>query len=241
MKAKTSLLLKVSTVVFSILGIVLSMISAGADGYSHPAKRLTYFTGLSNIWIGVLMAVILANMFFAKQCNREKIKDALYVLKYIFTVSITLTAFIFCVVLAPGSKNGNYNAWTLSNIITHVVVPFFAIVDFVIDEYKIRIKSTHLLCTTIPPLLYLIFASVLGSMGFVFRNGETYPYFFLNFNSPAGFFGFSDVMHYIMGSFWWILFILAIILSLAFAYMKLNNINIIQNYYNKSIQREKER
>ena len=61
----------------------------------------------------------------------------------------------------------------------------------------------------------------LGLRGFVlnwdFGNGRNYPYFFLNWTSPAGVFGFGGG-EYFMGTFWWILVLIALVFGIALAY-----------------------
>lgn len=223
MKRKLLFTLKLSVALLSVLGVALSMTFATREGYSHPAKRLLYFTGQSNVWIGISCLLILLLPHIKRLSESERVKRALYLLRYVFVISITLTSLIFCVVLAPNAHKDNYDAWTVSSVITHCIVPALAILDFIIDEYRIEIKRHYILYTAIPPLLYSVFAIILGLFNVDFGRGDTFPYFFLNLKSPAGFFGTSNVMPYKIGSFYWMLFILLIVLSFGALYMKLNN------------------
>lgn len=223
MRRKTSICLKLLISFVSIFGVVLSFFNANADGYSHWSKRLLYFTSESNIWIALSCISILLLPYIKSASNSTRVKNSLYVLRYVFTVSITITGFVFCAVLAPGAENDNYNAWTVASIMTHVLVPVLSIVDFFVDDYRIKLTGRHMIYTVIPPFLYLIFAGALGFMKVDFGRGDTFPYFFMNFNSPAGMFGTSDVMPYKIGSFYWIIFILAIVISIAALYKKLYN------------------
>ena len=81
----------------------------------------------------------------------------------------------------------------------------------------------HILLTTVPPLLYSAFASVLCIMKVDFGRGEPFPYFFFNYYSPAGVFGTSDVMPYRIGSFYWIVFMFFVIIGVGALYRKLYN------------------
>ena len=223
MRNKISFYLKWVITVTAFVGIVISFFNANADGYSHWSKRLLYFTSESNIWIALsCLSVLLLPRFKSISCC-TRVKDLLYVLKYIFTVSITITGFIFCAVLAPGAENDNYNAWTVASIMTHIIVPVLSVADFFIDEYRIRLSKMHMLYTAIPPFLYLVFASVLGFLNVDFGRGDPFPYFFMNYNSPAGFFGTSDVMPYKIGSFYWIVFILFVVLGISALYRVIYN------------------
>jgi len=225
MRNRISFYLKWIIFAVALGGVVLSFFNANADGYSHWSKRLLYFTSESNIWIALSCLSILILPCFVGGTNSTRVKNSLYVLKYVFTVSITLTGFIFCAVLAPGAKNDNYNAWTVASIMTHVLVPVLSVIDFLVDEYRIKLTKKHMLCTAIPPFLYLIFASILGFMNVDFGRGDTFPYFFMNYKSPAGIFGMSDVMPYKIGSFYWIVFILFIVLGISALYRKIYNKN----------------
>lgn len=221
MRKIISVILKIIISVASLLGIILSFFRATPDGYSHWSKRLLYFTAQSNVWIGILSLIMLIYALAEGDKGSTRVKNTLYLLKYVFTVSITVTCLIFCVVLAPGSANENYNAWTFPSLITHVIVPALSIADLFVDEYKIALKKRHIFYTAIPPFLYMIFSTVLYLCRVDFGRGDPFPYFFLNFGSPAGVFGFSDEMPYMIGSFYWIVFILFIILGFASLYKKL--------------------
>ena len=223
MRHKISSVLKLLIPVMASVGLILNFVSANADGYSHWTKRLLYFTTLSNVWISVSLILILLIPFVKAWKDSTRVKNVLYIVRFVFVISITLTGFIFCCVLAPGAKYDNYNAWTVGSVFVHVLVPIFSVADFFIDTYRINIKWSHVALTLVPPLIYLVFASVLGAIGVDFGRGDTFPYFFMNYSSPAGIFGVSDVMPYRIGSFYWIVFMLVVIISLGALYRRLYN------------------
>ncbi len=222
-RRKASIAIKSLTVAFAFLGVSLSLVFAARDGYSSAGVRLLYFTGLSNLWIAAMLLAMLIIPCFKAFKENTRVKNSLYILRYIFTVSITLTGFIFCAVLAPGAKNTDYNAWTFSNVITHAVVPALAIFDMFFDPYRVLLTKKHVHHSLLPPFFYLIFASILILLKVDFGRGDPYPYVFLNYYSPAGFFGFSDVPPYIFGSFYWIVLMLFGVIGIGFLYRKLYN------------------
>ena len=198
--------------------MIISFVNAKYDGYSHWSKRLLFFTGQSNLWIGI-SSLILAILIIVKlTTHKDCVKDWLYTLKFVFTVSITLTGFIYCCILGPFAQasGNNYHVWSASSWLTHVITPVISIIDFVVDDYKYVFKKRHYLYGIIPPAIYLGFCAILGLFNVDFGKGETYPYFFLNFKSPAGFFGFSDQKPFIMGSFYWIIIFLLMTLNFVF-------------------------
>ncbi len=222
-REKISFSLKFVVSAAALIGVVWSFFNATADGYSHWSKRLLYFTSISNLWIALTFIALLVAARSKVWGKSTRVKNFLHTLKYIFTVSITLTGFIFCAVLAPGSANVGYNAWTAASILTHIVVPMLSAVDFFVDTYRVNLIRRHILLTTVPPLLYSVFASVLCVMKVDFGRGEPFPYFFFNYYSPAGVFGTSDVMPYRIGSFYWIVFMFFVIIGVGALYRKLYN------------------
>lgn len=220
---KISFIAKVAIIICSLGGVILSFFYADIDGYSHWAARLMYFTGLSNVWIGICVAVVLISPYI-KGLSSENGKRRLYILRYIFTVSITVTGIVYCFILAPFADKGGFVPWTLPSVLTHVLAPLLCIVDFFLDEYKIRLNRAHIALCAIPPLSYFAFAGILNILDVDFGRGDTYPYFFLNLKSPAGIFGFSDTPPFVLGSFYWILLFLLIIFTIAAPYAVITSI-----------------
>lgn len=205
------------TVISAFGGVLLSLISAPEDNFSHPWKRLLYFTAQSNIWIGSVFLLILV-LPFTKMKRGAVWQKRLYLLKFIFTVSITMTAIVFCGIIAPFSPQG-YRPWVFCNWLTHVVTPLLAVADFFLDKRRITIKTKHLFACLLPPLIYFSVTMVLGSFNFDFGRGEPYPYFFLDYRSPVGVFGFGKQSPFLGSFYWWTAFALLMLL-LALFYAK---------------------
>ena len=71
---------------------------------------------------------------------------------------------------------------------------------------------------TIPPIYYLIFAGIGFVLNWDFGYGDNYPYFFVNWGSPAGAFGFSSESPYI-GVFYYVLILSAFVIGIALLYV----------------------
>lgn len=222
MRKKFSVTLKYLVAIISFLGVVVACVFAGRDGFSVWPKRLLYFTQQSNIWIGAICLIIAILLTIELKTKKKLVKDYLYVIKFVFTISITITGIIFCSLLGPFAA-GEYNAWSFSSLITHVFVPVLSILDFFVDDYKIIFKKWHTLLGLIPPFAYFIFATILSLFNIDFGRGELFPYFFLNIRSPAGFFGYVPAEPYPhLGTFYWLLIILIFILLLSYLYYRLH-------------------
>lgn len=202
MQKISSLVLKSIVVVAVCVGVTIDVVA--------DTKSLLFFTIQSNIWIGLVCLVGLV-----LQLVRAPIKKWMYSVKLIFTVSITLTGVVYCGMLAPflGSE-----AWLFSRVLTHVVVPLASIADFVVSDYPADYKKWECTLVTIPPFYYLIFAGIGFALDWDFGYGDNYPYYFLNWGSPAGAFGFANESPYI-GVFYYILILLAFVVGVGALYI----------------------
>ena len=67
-------------------------------------------------------------------------------------------------------------------------------------------------------ILYAVYAGIGYVRNWQFSEGYNYPYFFLNWGSPAGAFGFTDELPY-MGCAWWILILFCALLIVGLLYL----------------------
>lgn len=209
--------LQVIVAACSAAGIILTTMLAGND-FMGGATTFLYFTIQSNIWIGVTCLIFAACNIICliRRGDNASFPAWAYVIKYVFTVSITLTGIVFCFVLAPTMPGAFSSA---ANVLTHVAVPVAAVADLFIGT-SIKLKTINFLWALIPPVYYVLFAATGFVCNWDFGGGNNYPYFFLNWNSPAGAFGFADGM-YFMGSFYWVIVLLAFISAMSIGYIAL--------------------
>ncbi len=216
--------LKILTALCSLIGLILSFAFYKADGYSHWWKRLLFFTSQSNLVVA-LFFIFLVVFPFIKFKNAEKANNLVCTIKFSLTIAITITGFIFLAVLAPFAHRTGYNAWSLSSILTHIITPVLAASDYFLSD-MIPLKKRHLFYSLIPFVFYLIFASVFCILKIDFGRGEPFPYFFMNYYSPAGVFGFSkNTPPFVLGSFYWFIILIGIILSIGLFYIKVHPSN----------------
>ncbi|MCR4677702.1 MAG: Pr6Pr family membrane protein [Lachnospiraceae bacterium] len=199
------------TVVFlsAVIGTFLSAY-AGRMTFMGGKTVFMYFTIQSNIAIAIISAI---GCFLLWQ--RKVPSKVWYVIKFVGTVAITLTGVVFVVVLAPTL---GVHAWNVQNILTHVVVPVAAAVDFFVTVSGVNIGKRNVIYVIIPPILYAIYAGIGYVLGWEFAAGVNYPYFFLNWGSEAGAFGFSSELPF-MGSAWWILVLLVFLIAVGYCYL----------------------
>lgn len=207
----SSIIIKVIVTVSAGLGTFLSWY-AGRDSFMGGNVVYKYFTIQSNILLAIICAVglvfVIKNKIPGRICQ---------IIKFVGTVSITLTGVVFCFVLAPtiGAE-----AWNIQNILTHVIVPVASIVDFLISGKHYTYKLADDIWVIVPPICYVIYAAIGYVNNWEFGHGLNYPYFFLNWGSEAGVFGFTNELPF-MGCGWWILALMVFLLILGFVYLKI--------------------
>lgn len=146
-----SCILKVIVVASAATGVILSAL-ASAGTFMGGRRVFMYFTIQSNIAIGLIC--LIGGMLLVAG---RKAGNGWFVVKFMGTVSITLTGAVFCFVLAPTLDR---YVWNAQNILTHVVVPVAAIVDFLVTGICADLKRSSALSGTLPPLAYAVYAGI---------------------------------------------------------------------------------
>ena len=204
-----SYILKTVTVLSALIGTFLSYY-AGRLSFMGGSRVFMFFTIQSNIAIAVICAIGCVMMLRGRDAGK-----VWPVIKFVGTISITLTGVVFGFVLAP-TLGGQ--AWNIQNTLTHLVVPVTAVLDFFVVSTAFEIKKRNDLFVIIPPILYAVYAGIGYVRGWQFIEGINYPYFFLNWGSPAGAFGFSNELPF-MGTAWWIVALLFFLLAIGYIYL----------------------
>ena len=208
-RKRISYALKLIVILSAAAGTWMSA-AAGRNFFMGGSRVFMYFTIQSNI----LMALISAAGFFMLMRDTA-IRQTWYAVKLTGTVSITLTCVVFAVMLAPLLGKA---AWNVQNTLTHLVAPVAAVADFFVVASGAEIRRKSVFCVLIPPFLYVVYAGIGYVSGWEFARGQNYPYFFLNWGSPAGAFGFTSELPF-MGCVWWILVLLIFLLAIGRCYL----------------------
>ena len=204
-----TLVLKCAVFLAATVGIAITAFATEKE-FMGGSTVFMFFTVQSNILIGIICLFGAVLLLAKKQPGA-----AWYVFKYVATIAITLTGVVFCFVLAPTLAD---KAWNIQNILTHVISPVCAIIDFFVTGIDAKIKKTAVVYVIIPPILYAIYAGIGYVQNWQFAPGYNYPYFFLNWGSPAGAFGFSKELPY-MGCAWWILALLVFLMFVGLIFL----------------------
>lgn len=210
-----SCLIKLIAIVASIYGMIKS--------YSG-AMFFTYFTNLSNIFIDIVLLI-----FLFYQIQNRKISQMMYVTKFMATISITLTCFVYMLLLAPTNEAGFLGAYFhngAGSFCVHLLNPVLAIIDFLYFDKEYCSSQKHVFYAIVPPLIYVGYVLVLGQCFHMrWDKAMLAPYNFLNYGAETGWFGFdlslfgSTTLG--IGSFYMIIVLILIFVGLGSLFLKM--------------------
>lgn len=134
-----------------------------------------YFTILSNmcVFIFYLISFIL---YFA---NKLKDNKLYYIIKGMITVDITLTMAVYNFVLTSGTL---YQEHVFAGMFVHLITPTLVILDYIMFGKKGHLKYSYPIYWSISLIIYTLVCWLYGFYGGVFADGNSYPYFYMNFN-----------------------------------------------------------
>lgn len=147
---------------------------------------LLYYTIQSNIFVMLTAAVTL--VFECRKIKGKPIANAVYTLRFISTVDITLTFVVFALMLSPVFVLQNNAAYLASpgNLLVHNLLPLAAIFDWCFFGSSRHFKKRHTLYALIFPLVYCIFMLTRSFLGLTV-DGNLVPYFFLDYQKSGWF------------------------------------------------------
>ena len=179
------IIIKLLLVISSVYGIIKT--------YFSPLS-FTYFTTLSNIFITLMVFIVLIKDIYYVITKKEiKYNNLIYIVKFLATISITLTFFVFLTILAPTLGGGILNAYLgngAGSLFVHFITPILAVIDFLVFDDEYKPKKRHAIYAVIPPLLYVLFVVIASENGLRWGTMPA-PYNFLNYKASTGWFGFD--------------------------------------------------
>ena len=211
----SSIIIKILLIISGLTGLTFSFI----NNSTSPFTPLLYFTVQSNIAI-ILITIAFLVFDFVKLKNPQfVIPNWLLIFKYIFTVGITLTFFVFLFILTPAiiyTNNVSF-LFSVNSICEHNIVPILAILDWFLFDDSSKINRSTILYGLIFPIVYMFFAFFVGSLGADFGEGSNFPYFFMDYNTQSWF----NLGNGQIGVIYWIIFLIFFILIIGWGLLRI--------------------
>ena len=172
LKTKLPKLLLLASTAYAVLNLL------------HWPLGFSYFTQLSNLYLAAVVLLQLVRPRFSP----------LPALKFGAVVSIFVTFFVYLTILGPVMPGGLAAAYAQdhgASFCLHLLTPFLAFTDFFRNDALYPYRKRHALLALVPPSLYFLLILTLGRLGLRWGRGDMLaPYPFLDYGSPAGWFGF---------------------------------------------------
>lgn len=166
---------------------------AAAVAFTGTVRLLEVFTGtvwwkmlfftaqinvVATIWLAILAVTTL------RELRRQGVRGATnpsVPIHGAIVLATTITMLIYTVVLVPMlSADGDYEAYTLTDSLVHVVTPLLMIGDWLLFTPKGRMRWVDPLWWLAIPTAYLAFAYTVHAFGGEFGPGVPYPYPFMD-------------------------------------------------------------
>lgn len=155
------------SVILNILSFILTVIGTyvmlkGIDADEHLAAdgigSIKYFTVQSNLLFGAFAGVFAVYELICG--SAEAMPEILYLLKYIFTVGVTLTMLTVLLYLAPVVEKSYPPLFKGANLYFHLLVPLLGVISFCFFEKGASISIPQVFLGLIPFALYGIYYSI---------------------------------------------------------------------------------
>lgn len=170
MKQKLSLIYKILIVLASGFSLYLNFKAFTIKG------AMIYYTVQSNLicFLFYLAIVIL------ELSDKLKKNDMYYILKGMVTMAITITMFVYQIILLSNTGPSPYVGYELAEAFAHYIVPLLIMSDYAIFGEKGNLKRHYPYIWAITLKCYIIFEIIYVSLGGTFIDGSIYPYFYMN-------------------------------------------------------------
>ncbi len=183
--------IKFKNIIFKLIS--LCAIIYGFVVMTKDPIKMTYFTMLSNLFLGIINAIFL----YIEIKNVKNIPSRLHIMRLLAVVFITITFVVYNIILAPTYERGILASLAEDNygsLAFHIISPIFAIIDFFVTNYDYKYKTKDAIYAVLLPIIYEIYIVILGLCGVTWKPGAVEmkaPYNFINFYAPCGWFGFD--------------------------------------------------
>lgn len=203
----SQIIIRLVLIMVGVVGIVLTITSTSYLGQFLCFK---FFTVQSNITIILIELVYLVDAFMQLFGKKSFSNHPLLMIKYIFTVAITITFLVFVTMLAP-KLSASY-LFSFKNYSLHFIVPILALVDFYVFNFYIKLNKVNCILGLAMPIYYVIYFLIGIPFGQTYLNGDPAPYFFLDYKKLTWFSFTSNGP----GVFYWILMLTVAIIGLCY-------------------------
>lgn len=173
MKNKLDLLFKIIIVIVSGIGLYLNF------NLLTIRDSIIYFTIQSNL-LCFLFYLIVVILMITKKLKKN---DMYYISKGMVTTAITITMFVYWLLLSSGDGMEAYMGHDLENYFVHLFTPLLVIFDYIILGEKGNLKKNYPFIWSFILIAYSLFNVIYVFFGGTFSGGVKYPYPYMDIDN----------------------------------------------------------
>lgn len=160
---------------------------------ARGVDNLKFFTVLSNVFEGIVSLALAVRLLRVRRGRAEGIPHALYLLKLLAAVTVTVTFAVVAVFFGPWV--GYRPLYRYANFFFHLVIPLAAITEFLFLDRFDRASFRETLWAPLPALVYgtVYTVNVVVNGPGEFPNANDF-YGFTNWGWPAAFAIFAGIL-----------------------------------------------
>ena len=215
-----------------IINFAFSAFIIGCFFDDNQYHQLMFFTEQSNFFALVITIFSLVLVIWENEKGAKKVTLFFEQLRFTAAVLVSITCLIFMCILMPIGlieQDPQAGQFVWDELVLHAIVPPLVVLDVLIFSNNFTIWKKDIFIPVGFMVFYLAFAIFCFylklSFNVVYDPPHNYPYFFMNFQSHSGWFGFDfplkgDITYdkNAIGSFYWVMFLLGLVLGLSFLY-----------------------
>lgn len=158
-KIKLSLILNIIIFILVLIGLVFMITGfrfMGEDKLlvAKNIEAFKFFTVDSNLLMGLAALIYVIYQLLIEKKKIKEMPKIVSIIKFVATVSVSLTFAIVLFYLAPFSDYEFFDFYTNSNLFFHLFVPVLSIITFACFEKKYEINNKAILWGFVPILIY---------------------------------------------------------------------------------------
>lgn len=183
-----ALIYRLFCLLFTLVGLLVHMDILNGN---LNLRMFMYYTIQSNLLALAMFAILTAKTIRDIRKN-GKLGPAGYYPRFemVCCIDLLLTLIVYWVMLAPGafSMGTETGLFSFDNLAVHLVVPLLCILDYFLFTTPGHLKYRDVYYVLIYPLFYVLFTTVAGLMGYVYRISSIdgrpvrFPYFFFDWD-----------------------------------------------------------
>lgn len=150
------MIINILIIAFFAASWIIIVLKRNGDTFltSSGLNNMKYYTVLSNMFEVIMSIVLIVCLIRVRSGKADSVPYAVFFLKYIATVCVTVTILVVILILLPLTHNPGL--FKSSNFFLHLAIPVLAILEFLFLDKFGQISFPATLITVVPAIIYAL-------------------------------------------------------------------------------------